>query len=141
MEKKVFLLWLLTIFFWGVSPIIEKLGLKNVEPLTALFIRTVAAFIIIWLVILLTGESNLSSVSLKDIGILSLSGIIGGFLGMFTYFSLLKSQSASKIVPLTSTYPLVATLLAIIILKEKLTLSKVVGTILVVIGVYFLFRS
>ncbi|NPA40477.1 MAG: EamA family transporter [Thermodesulfobacteria bacterium] len=141
MEKKIFLLWLLTIFFWGVSPIIEKLGLRNVEPLTALFIRTAAAFIVIWIAVLLLGKFHLSSVSLKDIGILSLSGIVGGFLGMFTYFSLLKAKSASKVVPLTSTYPLVATILAIIILKEKLTISKVIGTLLVVIGIYFLFKS
>ncbi|RKX63498.1 MAG: hypothetical protein DRP34_01850 [Thermodesulfobacteriota bacterium] len=60
---------------------------------------------------------------------------------MFTYFSLLKAKNASQIVPLTSTYPLVATFLAIIFLKEELTLFKILGTIFIVVGIYLLFKS
>ncbi len=140
MDKKVLILWLLTIFFWGISPIIEKLGLKEVDPLLALFVRTLASLVAIFLVLLVISP-DLSSLNLKNVGILSLSGIIGGFLGMFTYFSLLKSKNASQVVPLTSTYPLVATLLAVLILKEKLTLLKLLGTLLVVAGIYLLFKS
>ncbi|MDF2953319.1 MAG: Riboflavin transporter RibN [Thermodesulfobacterium sp.] len=141
MEKNVLILWFLTIIFWGVSPVIEKFGLKDVQPLPALFIRTLAALIGIFLALLLSSSVNLSSLNSKNIGMLSLSGIIGGFLGMFTYFSLLKAKNASQIVPLTSTYPLIATLLAVLFLKEELTLYKILGTIFVVIGIYFLFKS
>lgn len=141
MEKNVLILWLLTILFWGVSPVIEKIGLKEVEPLLALFVRTFAALIVMFLVILMQPSVNLSSLTPKNIGILSLSGILGGFLGMLTYFSLLKAKNASQIVPLTSTYPLVATLLAIIFLKEELTLLKILGTLFIVIGIYLLFKS
>ncbi|WP_038057215.1 EamA family transporter [Thermodesulfobacterium hydrogeniphilum] len=141
MNKTTFILWLLTISFWGVSPIIEKLGLKNVDPLPALFIRTFTALIFIFIVLLFTSSFNFSNLSLKDISIISLSGIVGGFLGMFTYFILLKSQNASQIVPLTSTYPLVATFLAVLILKEDLSLAKFLGTLFVVIGIYLLFKS
>jgi transporter family protein len=141
MEKNVLILWLLTILFWGVSPVIEKIGLKEVEPLLALFVRTFAALIVMFLVILMQPSVNLSSLTPKNIGILSLSGILGGFLGMFTYFSLLKAKNASQIVPLTSTYPLVATLLAIIFLKEELTLLKILGTLFIVIGIYLLFKN
>ncbi len=141
MNKTTLILWLLTISFWGVSPIIEKLGLKNIDPLPALFIRTFTALIFIFIVLLFTSSLNFSNLSLKDISIISLSGIVGGFLGMFTYFILLKSQNASQIVPLTSTYPLVATFLAVLILKEDLSLTKFLGTLFVVIGIYLLFKS
>ena len=141
MEKKVLILWLLTILFWGVSPIIEKIGLRSVEPLLALFIRTSAALIAISLTLFFSPSISLSSLNLKNIGILSLSGIIAGFLGMLTYFSLLKAKNASQIVPLTSTYPLVATLFAILFLKEELNLYKILGTVFVVIGIYLLFKS
>ncbi len=139
-DKKAFVLWLLTILFWGISPIIEKLGLRNVDPLPALFIRTSVSAVIMLVIILAIPSVEISSITKKDFFILALSGIIGGFLGMYTYFSLLKTKAASKVVPLTSTYPLVATILGILILKEKLTLSKLIGTILVVIGIFFLFR-
>jgi len=141
MDKKTIILWLLTIFFWGITPIIEKLGLKNVTPLPALFVRTFASLIVIFFALTFTSSFNFSSFTLRDIGILSLSGIVGGFLGMFTYFSLLKTKNASQVVPLTSIYPLVATLLAIIFLKEKLTLFKILGTLLIVAGIYLLFKS
>lgn len=141
MDKNVLILWLLTILFWGMSPVIEKIGLKEVEPLLALFIRTLAALVGISLTLLVSSHSNFSSLNIKNIGILSLSGILAGFLGMFTYFSLLKAKNASQIVPLTSTYPLVATLLAILFLKEELTLLKILGTFFVVIGIYLLFKS
>ncbi|MCU4138563.1 MAG: Riboflavin transporter RibN [Thermodesulfobacteria bacterium] len=141
MDKNVFILWFLTILFWGITPIIEKIGLKSVEPLLALFIRTFSALIAIFLILLLSSSFNTSSLNFKNVGILSLSGILGGFLGMFTYFSLLKAKNASQIVPLTSTYPLVATFLAIIFLKEELTLFKILGTIFIVVGIYLLFKS
>ena len=141
MDKNVFILWFLTILFWGITPIIEKIGLKSVEPLLALFIRTFSALIAIFLILLLSSSFNTSSLTFKNVGILSLSGILGGFLGMFTYFSLLKAKNASQIVPLTSTYPLVATFLAIIFLKEELTLFKILGTIFIVVGIYLLFKS
>ena len=141
MDKNVFILWFLTILFWGITPIIEKIGLKSVEPLLALFIRTFSALIAIFLILLLSSSFNTSSLNFKNVGILSLSGILSGFLGMFTYFSLLKAKNASQIVPLTSTYPLVATFLAIIFLKEELTLFKILGTIFIVVGIYLLFKS
>ncbi len=141
MDKNVFILWFLTILFWGITPIIEKIGLKSVEPLLALFIRTFSALIGIFFILLLSSSFNTSSLNFKNVGILSLSGILSGFLGMFTYFSLLKAKNASQIVPLTSTYPLVATFLAIIFLKEELTLFKILGTIFIVVGIYLLFKS
>jgi len=141
MDKNAFILWFLTILFWGITPIIEKIGLKSVEPLLALFIRTFSALIGIFLILLLSSSFNTSSLNFKNVGILSLSGILSGFLGMFTYFSLLKAKNASQIVPLTSTYPLVATFLAIIFLKEELTLFKILGTIFIVVGIYLLFKS
>ena len=141
MDKNAFILWFLTILFWGITPIIEKIGLKSVEPLLALFIRTFSALIGIFLILLLSSSFNTSSLTFKNVGILSISGILGGFLGMFTYFSLLKAKNASQIVPLTSTYPLVATFLAIIFLKEELTLFKILGTIFIVVGIYLLFKS
>ncbi|PMP69169.1 MAG: hypothetical protein C0190_00345 [Thermodesulfobacterium geofontis] len=141
MEKKVLILWLLTVLFWGVSPVIEKIGLRSVEPLIALFIRTLAALIGISVALLLNPSINFSTLNFKNVGILSLSGIIAGFFGMLTYFSLLKVKQASQIVPLTSTYPLVATLFAILFLKEEFNIYKILGTTFVVVGIYLLFKS
>ena len=144
MEKKVFILWLLTISFWGVSPIFEKVALRSVEPFTALFIRTGICFAVMVFAfpfLVPDGFSTLIGLSLKDYTFLALSGIVGGILGKLTYFALLRIESASKIVPLTATYPLVATFLGILFLKESLTLEKILGAILVTSGIVLLFKS
>ncbi|RKX63499.1 MAG: hypothetical protein DRP34_01855 [Thermodesulfobacteriota bacterium] len=67
MDKNVFILWFLTILFWGITPIIEKIGLKSVEPLLALFIRTFSALIGIFLILLLSSSFNTSSLTFKNV--------------------------------------------------------------------------
>lgn len=142
MDQKTLILWLLTIFFWGISPIIEKVGLKKVDPLIGLWVRTLSALIGITLAVFFTTTfHSFKFLEKRDLFYLSLSGITAGFFGMYSYFSLLKMHQASQIVPLTSTYPLVATFFGILILKEPLTPNKVLGTFLIVMGIYFLFKN
>jgi transporter family protein len=141
MDGKTLALWLATIFFWGITPIIEKAGLRNVDPLAGLFVRTISALVGIFFIVLIFYPQSLKELSLRDVSILSLSGITGGFLGMYFYFQLLKHNQASKVVPLTSTYPLITTLFAIFILREPITFQKIIGTFLILGGIYLLFRQ
>ncbi|WP_022854332.1 EamA family transporter [Thermodesulfatator atlanticus] len=142
MNLKVFFLWLLTICFWGSAPLLEKLALKGMSPLFALTMRTGFAAIILVVATSLTGEyREISQLDSKTIIAACLSGILAGVLGMFTYFSLLKIGQASKIVPLTATYPLVTALLAYLFLGEKVSLMRLCGIILTVSGLIVLLRS
>lgn len=142
MDQKTLILWLFTLLCWGISPVLEKIGLKKVDPLIALFVRTFFALIgISFFILFFASYQQFKDLSFKSLFILGLSGITAGFLGMYFYFSLLKMHPASQIVPLTATYPLVASLLAIFLLKEPLTLSKLLGTFLIVLGIYLLFKN
>jgi transporter family protein len=141
MDGKTLALWLATILFWGITPIIEKAGLRNVDPLAGLFVRTISALVGIFLIVIIFYPQSLKELSLREVSILSLSGITGGFLGMYFYFQLLKHHQASHVVPLTSTYPLITTLFAIIILREPITFQKIIGTLLIMSGIYLLFRQ
>ncbi len=141
MNKYTLILWFLTVSFWGITPFIEKIGLKDANPVQALFIRTFSALIGIFFITLITSSFKFFSLSWKSVWILSLSGITGGFLGMLTYFTLLKTKEASQVVPLTSTYPLITTILAIVFLKEDLNFFKALGIIFIVIGIYLIFKS
>lgn len=141
MDFKVFVVWFLTITLWGVSSILEKVGLKTVSPLVGLFIRTSFSLIGLSITVFLLERDKILTLQLKEILILCGSGILGGFLGMLGYFSLLKAKEASLVVPLTASYPLVSTLLAVIFLKEPLTVYKLLGTTLVILGLFLLFRG
>ncbi len=126
----------LTVIFWGTTPIIEKSGLKNTDVFTALFIRSVAVFFAVLVSFSLSGRmSSLSKVAPKTWLLFSVSGLLAGLLGMLTYFKVLQISPSSKIVPLTATYPLVTAILSFLILKEDFSWQKVVGTILIVSGI------
>ncbi len=139
---KTLLLWGLTLIFWGSAPLFEKIGLRGTTPLAALTIRTTLAAVVLLGASLFLGQaSNLLSLSLRDYLALGVSGVLAGVLGMFTYFSLLKSGQASKIVPLTAAYPLVTALLSFLLLGEKLTPLRLLGISLTILGLIILQRS
>ncbi|OAQ21464.1 EamA family transporter [Thermosulfurimonas dismutans] len=142
MDGRVVLLWVLTLFFWGSSPLLEKVALKAVSPLLALAVRTGVAALILVLVALLTGEvREVQELSLRNVLVLGASGLLAGVLGMFTYFSLLKTGAASKIVPLTAAYPLVTAFMALVFLKEDLSWERLLGILLTVTGLIILQKS
>ncbi|MFH1753003.1 MAG: EamA family transporter [Candidatus Omnitrophota bacterium] len=131
------LLLLATAVLWGSSPILEKIGLAKTDPLTAISIRSLAITVILLLFLTFTGRiKDLFVIDAKSLSIFILSGFLAGFLGMWTYFGALKMGATSKIVPIAATYPLVTAILSIIILKEGVTLFRVIGTVMIIIGVW-----
>jgi len=127
---------ILTVILWGTTPILEKTGLKGTDPFSALFIRSAAVFFILTLVFFATGRINsLYKIPPKALVLFSLSGILAGLLGMWTYFKVLQINPSSKIVPLAATYPLVTAILAVLILKEGFSWQKLLGTVLIVSGI------
>jgi transporter family protein len=73
---------------------------------------------------------------LKAMILFALSGIIAGLLAMLTYFTALKLGATSRIVPISATYPLVTVILGILILGEQVTLIRIIGTILIIAGIW-----
>ena len=121
MSYQVFGLVMLTVFFWGITPVIEKTGFShaNVDPLIALTIRGIAT--IIGLAVMVVGMGRvgaLFSVNSKAVMCFATSGLLAGLLGTWTYLMALKLSDASKVVPISATYPLVAALLSFFILRE-----------------------
>ena len=50
----------------------------------------------------------------------------------------MSGGEASKIVPLTSTYPFVTFIMVCLFLGESFTVSKLIGTMLISGGIYFI---
>lgn len=128
---------ILTILAWGTTPILEKAALKGTNPLAGLFIRNAVAFFVFLLFFVFTGrlKNIYCNLSFKSTLLFSMSGILAGFLGMYCYYRVLKINPSSKIVPLAATYPLVAVLLGMVFLKEEVTAARIIGTVLIILGV------
>jgi len=132
-----YLLLFLTALLWGATPILEKIGLGKTDPLTAVTIRSFVISIILIIFLAVTGKlKNLFNLEPKTIIIFSISGFMAGLLGMWTYFAALKLGATSKIVPIAAAYPLVTAILSIIILKEGVTIMRLMGTALIIAGIW-----
>jgi len=131
------ILLVITALLWGSTPILEKMGLGKTDPFTALTVRSLGVAVVVIIFVVLTGKiKDVFQLDLKTVAIFVISGVMAGFLGMWTYFGALKLAPASKIVPIAATYPLVTAILSIIILKEGVTVFRLIGTILIITGIW-----
>jgi len=122
---------------WGTTPILEKTGLARVDPLIGVTIRSAIVTAGLLLLTFLLGKGKaLMELDGKSIFLFGASGMMAGLLGMWTYYGALKIEATSKIVPIAACYPLVTALLSVLILKEGITLHRVIGTALIVSGVW-----
>ena len=133
----VILLLAITTLLWGATPIIEKIGLAKVDPLVGVTVRSTVVTIGLFFLLFFMGKGReLIEVSGRNILLFGASGVRAGLLGMWTYYTALRMEATSKIVPIAASYPLVTAFLSIIILKEGVTLSRVAGTALIVSGIW-----
>jgi len=134
----VILLLVVTTLLWGATPILEKIGLTKVDPVVGITIRSAVATVGLLILTLLLGRGRaLLEVDGKGFLLFGASGLLAGALGMWAYYAALKMEATSKIVPISASYPLVTALLSVLILREGVTLPRVIGTALIVIGIWF----
>ncbi len=133
----VIFLLVVTTVLWGATPIMEKIGLAKVDPLIGVTVRSTIVTLCLLLLVLIMGKGKeLIETDGKNLLLFGGSGIMAGFLGMWTYYIALRMSSTSKIVPIAACYPLVTAFLSALILKEGVTLPRAIGTALIVSGIW-----
>ena len=136
------LLLFVTMFFWGATPLLEKMGLKEVEPLTGILIRSGTITIVLLVVYLFNGRIHeLTKISLKNYSLFAASGIMAGLVAMWTYYYLLKTGMTSKIVPIAASYPFITAILSIVILGEQVTFQRIIGIVFTIAGIILIQQS
>jgi len=134
----VIVLLIVTTLLWGFTPILEKVALTKVDPLVGVTIRSALVTAGLFILTFLVGKGKaLVEVDGRSFLLFGASGMMAGLLGMWAYYAALKMEATSKIVPIAASYPLVTALLSVLILREEVTLPRVVGTAFIVIGIWF----
>ncbi len=132
----------ITMFLWGCTPLLEKIGLKEVEPLTGVLIRSGVTTIVLLVIFIFNGRIHeLTKVSLKNYSLFSASGIMAGLVAMWTYYYLLRTGMTSKIVPIAAAYPLITAVLSVVVIGEQVTLQRIIGIILTIGGIILINQS
>lgn len=131
-----FLFALIGLVLWGIAPIFGKIGLVQVSPGIALFMRSsiITAILLVWL--LASGQTvHLAEVTPRSWLFIGLEGICAALLGHLAYYYALKMGEASVVSPVMAAFPVVTVLLAVLLLGEKYTPGKLLGTLLIILGV------
>ncbi len=118
-----------------------KLGLVKSDPYGALLARTlgVLAALLLWGAVT-SGWGSLQNFEARTWGLLVAEGIAASVIGHFAYFKALKAGKVSAVVPVVASYPVLALLLAVLLLGEKVTPGRGIGAALIVLGVFLVQR-
>ncbi|MCF7688106.1 MAG: EamA family transporter [Cephaloticoccus sp.] len=129
---------LLSAFFAGITAVLAKVGVAEVNSHLATAIRTAVVLIFTWAIALtVVPWTDLGAVNRRTWLFLVLSGVATG-LSWLCYFRALQLGEASRVAPVDKLSVIFAIVLAAIFLREKLTWQHFAGGALIVTGALLL---
>lgn len=124
---------------WTVSAVLYKEALLKAKPISANIVRLSCTSVILLASLIVVGKLGvLTSMPVYAVVLACVSGIIGLGVGDTLYLMSLNLVGVARAVPITCTYPLFNLLWAIFLVKEPVTLSVVLGAIVIVLGIWLL---
>lgn len=128
-------------FFAGITAVLAKCGVENVDSDVATALRTIVVLIFSWIMVFVTGgNTGISSVSVKTWIFLVLSGMATGA-SWLCYFKALQQGDINKIAPIDKSSVIITMFIAIIFLNEALTVLKAVSIVLIAVGTYMMIEK
>lgn len=132
------ILLLVSTLLWGVWGYTNKLAVDHAHPLTVQWMYSIPIALMIpiyyWLGATQAPATNLNGDALKYALI---SGVMSG-VAVLLYFFAVRSTSASIATAITAAYPIVTLLLAVLFRTEDFSWRKLIGIIVVIVGVILL---
>ncbi len=122
---------LFALFFWGLWSFLTKLGAEKVPWQTMMIFFAVCTLI---------GGLASGPMKFKLDGwhMIGLAAGLAGALGFVFFFLALSRGPASTVIPITSLYVAVASVLAFILLAEPLTIKKMLGILSAILAIVLL---
>ena len=114
----------------GVS---EKVGVKEIDSNLATAIRTTVILVFAWTISLVRNEQPIHSIAARTWLFLVLSGLATGA-SWLCYFRALQLGPVSRVAPIDKLSVVVAMILAVVLLREHLTVQHWLGGGLIVCG-------
>ena len=125
---------LLSALFGGLTAVLGKVGVKDVDSNVATAIRAVVMLVFTWAVALtLAGRGAVAGVPRKALLFMVLSGLAGAG-SWLCYYRALQVGKASEVAPVDKLSVVVAMALAVLFLGERLTWQHWLGGGLIVSG-------
>src|SRR5690625_101195 len=121
---------------WGSNFVFGKILMQYFSPSIVTMLRLL--MIVLFLISLSIFYRSKQKIAFKkDLVILLLLGIIGVFLNQWSFFAGLETADPTTAALILATTPIVTGFLAAIFLKEKITLRMVFGSLVAMIGIFY----
>ncbi|MBI4056472.1 MAG: EamA family transporter [Elusimicrobia bacterium] len=132
----------LTVFCWAVGAIFDKLAVRHLPPAATFYSRFYLLFILLLPLLVLQWDPTRRAFLMADRNAVFfvLGSVAFTVSGLFFYFHALSGLDASQAIPLCASYPLLTFFLSLFFLGESFTWSKLMGTLMVVGGIFCLTR-
>ena len=130
----------LTAAFLGAgATILIRQGLRSSDPYTGFWINVAVGAVASWVAVAATGGPG--HVTRTALAFFVLAGLVGTVAGRLLRFIAIERVGASVSAAIVNLNPLIATLLAIALLGERVTVPIVTGTIVITLGTVLLSMS
>jgi drug/metabolite transporter (DMT)-like permease len=120
---------------WGSNFVFGKILVEDFSPGLLTSLRLL--FIVLCLVGITAYKKNFKLVSKSDVFLILSLGVIGVFINQWSFFKGLQTADPTTSAIILAMTPILTGLLAAIFLKERLTIHMLMGSILAIIGIYF----
>lgn len=136
----IYFVGILIALLWGVRPVLQKKVLNDISPPTVMVIGGILYFIFIMMYGFINKENVMKEISsLSDEQkkvFLTISSV--GFVASLLYYHALSKESSSKVVMITSIWPIFAILFGTIILNEKFNPKLLIAVISIMVLVNYI---
>ena len=132
---------ILASLFAGMTSVLAKIGIKDVNSHLATAVRTVVIVIFSWLIVFIVGShTELATVSIRTWIFLVASGLATGA-SWLCFFYALKFGTVSNVSPLKKSSMILTIILAFLILGEPAGLSQMVGVVFIAMGTVLMLKK
>jgi drug/metabolite transporter (DMT)-like permease len=126
---------LVTALLWGTIPVLVRKGLPHSSTSVAVLLGSLASLPLLFLVFSFHPRPVTQAVAPEAAVWFALVGITGSCLGrVFNYLGVAR-LGAARATPLINSSPLFTTVLALVFLREQITLKILLGVICIISGV------
>lgn len=127
--------------FAGLTAILAKCGIKNIDSNVATALRTIVVLVFSWIMVFVAGtQSGIRDISAKVLIFLILSGLSTGA-SWLCYFKALQLGNVNKVTPIDKSSTILTMLLAFIFLREEITWLKFAAMVLIGAGTYMMIQK
>jgi drug/metabolite transporter (DMT)-like permease len=123
------------VIVWGSNFVFGKILVQDFSPAILTSLRLF--FIVLLLIAISSYKKQHHHITKSDLLSVIFLGIIGVFINQWSFFEGLQTADSTTSALILATAPVLTGLLAAIFLKEKLTLTMVMGSIVAIIGIFF----